>query len=119
MFTWDLREYCEIPEISLVLVFAPGPFQLGLFLGRVHLYDMKLKTSPVVLKYFNIAQSRPQSLCPLDQRSGSAWALVESKTGTRKFWFRFNSACASEIVVEMNKFQQPMRFGHLFGGLSV
>ena len=64
-------------------------------------------------------QSRPQSPRPLDQRSGSAWALVESKTGTRKSWFRFDSARASEIVVEMNKFQQPMTFGGLFGGLSV
>ena len=64
-------------------------------------------------------QSRPQSPRPLDQRSGSAWALVESKIGTRKSWFRFDSARASEIVVEMNKFQQPMRFGCFFGGLSV
>ena len=64
-------------------------------------------------------QSRPQSPRPLDQRSGSAWALVESKTGNRKSWFRFDSARASEIVVEMNKFQQPMRFGRFFGGLSV
>ena len=64
-------------------------------------------------------QSRSQGPRPLDQRSGSAWALVESKTGTRKSWFRFDSARASEIVVEMNKFQQPMRFGRFFGGLSV
>ena len=59
-------------------------------------------------------QSRPQSPRPLDQRSGSAWAQVESKTGTRKSWFRFDSARASEIVVEMNKFQQPMRFLAVF-----
>ena len=62
-------------------------------------------------------QSRPQSPRPLDQRSGSAWALVESKTGTRISWFRFDSARASEIVVEMkemNKFQPPMRFGRFF-----
>ena len=64
-------------------------------------------------------QSRPQSPRPLDQRSGSAWALVESKTGTRKSWFQFYSARASETVVEMNKFKQPMRFGRFFGGLSV
>ena len=50
-------------------------------------------------------QYRPQSMRPLDQRSGSARALVESKTGTRKSWFRFDSARASEIVVEMNKFE--------------
>ena len=54
-----------------------------------------------------------------DQRSGSATALDDSKTGTKKSWFRFVSARVSEIVVEMNKFQQPMRFGRLFGGLSV
>ena len=65
------------------------------------------------------AQSRPQSPGRLDQRSGSARALVESKTGTRKSWFRLDSARAWEIVVEMNKFQQPMKFGRLFGGLSV
>ena len=54
-----------------------------------------------------------------DQRSGNATALDDSKTGTRNFWLRFDSARASEIVVGMNKFQQPMRFGRLFGGLSV
>ena len=69
--------------------------------------------------HYIVQQSRPQSPRPLDQRSGSTWALVESKTGTRKSWFRFDSARASEIVVEMNKFQQPMRFGRFFGGLSV
>ena len=61
-----------------------------------------------------VQQSRPQSPRPLDQRSGSAWALVESKTGTRKSWFRFDSARALEIVVEMNKFQPPMRFDRFF-----
>ena len=66
---------------------------------------------PMVL---HAQQSRPQSPRPLDQRSGSAWALVESKTRTRKSWFRFDSARASEIVFEMNKFQQPMRFGRFF-----
>ena len=76
-----------------------------------------VRTSPN--KKLNEQQSRPQSPRPLDQRSGSAWALVESKTGTRKSWFRFDSARASEIVVEMNKFQQPMRFGRFHGGLSV
>ena len=54
-----------------------------------------------------------------DQRSGNATALDDSNTGTRNFWFRFDSARASKIVVEMNKFQQPMRFCRLFGGLSV
>ena len=73
-----------------------------------------LRTYPV-----KNVQSRPQSPRPLDQRSGSAWAPVESKTGTRKSWFRFDSARVSEIVVEMNKFQQPMRFARFFGGLSV
>ena len=63
-------------------------------------------------------QSRPQSPRPLDQRSGSAWALVESKTGTRKSWFRFDSARASEIVVEMNKFQPPMRIGRFLAGFQ-
>ena len=44
--------------------------------------------------------------------------MVESKTGTRKSWFRFDSARASEIVVEMNKFQQPMRFGRFLEGFQ-
>ena len=47
------------------------------------------------------------------------WHLAHgdySKTGTRNFWFRFHSARASDIVVEMKKFQQPMRFRRLFGG---
>ena len=69
--------------------------------------------------YSPVGQSRPQSPRPLDQRSGSARALAESKTGTRKSWFRFDSARVSEIVVEINRFQQPMRFSRLFGGLSV
>ena len=54
-----------------------------------------------------------------DQWPGNATALGDSKTGTSNFWFRFDSARASKIVVEINKFQQPMRFGRLFGGLSV
>ena len=78
----------------------------------------RIELSLVNLQLFT-RQSRPQSPRPIDQRSGSAWALVESKTGTRKSWFRFDSARASEIVVEMNKFQPPIRFGRFFGGLPV
>ena len=75
--------------------------------------------------------AKNRDLCPpisfpepaFGQQSGNATALEsaldDSNTGTRNFWFRFDSARASEIVVEMNKFQQPMRFGCLFGGLSV
>ena len=77
---------------------------------------MLLLYKPAIHKTVRIIayQSRPQSPHPLDQQLGSTWALVESKTGARKSWFRFDSARASEIVVEMNKFQQPMRFGRFF-----
>ena len=54
-----------------------------------------------------------------NQRSGNATTLDDSKTETTNFWFRFDSARASEIVVEMSKFQQPIRFSRLFGVLSV
>ena len=42
-----------------------------------------------------------------DQRSGNATALGDSKTGTRNFWFRFDSARASEIVVEASFQSSP------------
>ena len=72
-------------------------------------------------QYANLAANKAISVPwpAFDQRSGSAMALDDSKTGTRNFWFRFDSARTSEIVVEINKFQQPMRFNRLFGGLSV
>ena len=85
----------------------------------VYFYNvLRLREFPFVIGLREVAftksSTRPQSPRPLDQRSGSTWALV-----IRKSWFRFDSARASEIVVEMNKFQQPMRFGRLFGALSV
>ena len=73
---------------------------------------------PSVWKTLN----RPSILSPepaFDQRLGNVTALGDSKARTRNSWFRFYSARGLEIVVEMNKFQQPMRFGRLCGGLSV
>ena len=71
-------------------------------------------------QYANLAANKaiPSPAPPFDQRSGNATALDESKTGTRNFWFRFDSARASEIVLEMNQFQQPMRFNRLFAGFQ-
>ena len=66
---------------------------------------------------YGVSISSPEPA--FDQRSGNATALDDSKTGTRNFCFRFDSARASEIVVEMNKFQQPIIFGRFLGGLSV
>ena len=60
----------------------------------------------------------PIACVPLDQRSENSTALDESKTGTRKSWFRFDCARAPEIVMKRTSFQQPIRFGRLHGELS-
>ena len=61
----------------------------------------------------------PRARVPLTsgREAHGLWSNPKPEPG--KSWFRFDSARASEIVVEMNKFQQPMRFGSFFGGLSV
>ncbi len=61
----------------------------------------------------------PRACVPLDQQSGNAMALGDSKTTTRNFWFRFDCEHVSEIVDEMNKFSTDNQICRLFGRLSV